>query len=29
MLKQVRCFGTMTRDLRALADYLTALGVVK
>ena len=27
LLKQVRCFGTMTRDLRALADYLTALGV--
>jgi hypothetical protein len=25
--KQVRSFGTMTRDLRALADYLTALGV--
>jgi transposase len=27
LLKQVRCFGTMTRDLRALADYLAALGV--
>lgn len=27
LLKQVRCFGTLTRDLRALADYLTALGV--
>jgi transposase len=27
LLKQVRCFGTMTRDLRALADYLTAMGV--
>jgi transposase len=27
MLKEVRCFGTMTRDLRALADYLTALDV--
>ena len=27
LLKEVRCFGTMTRDLRALADYLTALGV--
>ena len=25
--KQVRSFGTMTRDLRALADYLAALGV--
>src|SRR5438552_6941413 len=27
LLKQVRSFGTMTRDLRALADYLQALGV--
>jgi len=27
LLKQVRAFGTMTRDPRALADYLTALGV--
>jgi|Deesub1362B_J571_1020462.scaffolds.fasta_scaffold10808_1 transposase len=27
LLRQVRCFGTMTRDLRALADYLAALGV--
>jgi transposase len=27
LLKEVRCFGTMTRDLRALADYLVALGV--
>lgn len=27
LLKQVRCFGTMTRDLRALADHLTALNV--
>src|SRR5262245_498465 len=27
MLEEVRCFGTMTRDLRALADYLSALGV--
>jgi transposase len=27
MLKQVRSFGTMTRDLRALADYLQGLGV--
>jgi transposase len=27
LLKGVRRFGTMTRDLRALADYLTALGV--
>jgi transposase len=27
LLKQVRCFGTMTRDLRALADYLAASGV--
>jgi len=27
LLKQIRCYGTMTRDLRALADYLTALGV--
>lgn len=27
LLKQVRCFGTMTRNLRALADYLAALGV--
>ncbi len=26
-LKQVRTFGTMTRDLRALADYLQHLGV--
>ena len=26
-LVQVRSFGTMTRDLRALADYLQALGV--
>jgi transposase len=26
-LTQVRSFGTMTRDLRALADYLQALGV--
>lgn len=27
MLTQTRCFGTMTRDLRALADYLTSLSV--
>src|SRR5262245_17800518 len=27
LLNQVRSFGTMTRDLRALADYLQALGV--
>ena len=27
VLAQVRSFGTMTRDLRALADYLQALGV--
>jgi transposase len=27
MLRQVRSFGTMTRDLRALADYLQGLGV--
>src|SRR5947207_13809317 len=27
LLTQVRSFGTMTRDLRALADYLQALGV--
>jgi len=27
LLKQDRCFGTMTRDLRALADYLATLGV--
>jgi len=27
LLTQVRSFGTMTRDLRALADYLEALGV--
>ena len=27
LLKEVRCFGTMTRDLRALADYLAAWGV--
>jgi len=27
LLKQSRSFGTMTRDLRALADYLEALGV--
>src|SRR5262245_59826943 len=27
LLKQVRSYGTMTRDLRALADYLQALGV--
>jgi transposase len=27
LLAQVRSFGTMTRDLRALADYLQALGV--
>lgn len=27
LLVQVRSFGTMTRDLRALADYLQALGV--
>lgn len=27
LLKEVRCFGTMTRDLRALAEYLAALGV--
>jgi transposase len=27
LLKEVRCFGTMTRDLRALASYLAALGV--
>jgi transposase len=27
LFTQVRSFGTMTRDLRALADYLQALGV--
>ena len=27
LVKQARSFGTMTRDLRALADYLEALGV--
>lgn len=27
LLAEVRSFGTMTRDLRALADYLEALGV--
>jgi transposase len=27
LFKQVRSFGTMTRDLRALADYLQQLGV--
>src|SRR5260370_6194272 len=27
LLTEVRSFGTMTRDLRALADYLQALGV--
>ena len=27
LLTQVRSFGTMTRDLRALADYLQTLGV--
>lgn len=27
LIKQVRSFGTMTRDLRALADYLQSLGV--
>jgi transposase len=27
LLAKVRSFGTMTRDLRALADYLQALGV--
>jgi len=27
LVKQVRSFGTMTRDLRALADYLEAWGV--
>lgn len=27
LLAEVRSFGTMTRDLRALADYLQALGV--
>jgi transposase len=27
LFRQVRSFGTMTRDLRALADYLQALGV--
>ena len=27
LIKQVRSFGTMTRDLRALADYLQAWGV--
>jgi transposase len=27
VLTEVRSFGTMTRDLRALADYLQALGV--
>jgi transposase len=27
LLTQVRSFGTVTRDLRALADYLQALGV--
>jgi transposase len=29
LLKEVRCLGTMTRDLRALADYLAALGVTQ
>jgi transposase len=27
LVRQVRSFGTMTRDLRALGDYLQALGV--
>lgn len=27
LIKEVRSFGTMTRDLRALADYLQSLGV--
>jgi transposase len=27
LFTQVRSFGTMTRDLRALADYLQGLGV--
>jgi hypothetical protein len=27
LIRQVRSFGTMTRDLRALADYLQSLGV--
>jgi len=27
LISQVRSFGTMTRDLRALADYLQKLGV--
>ena len=27
LLTQVRSFGTVTRDLRTLADYLQALGV--
>lgn len=27
MLKENCCFGTMTRELRALADHLTAMGV--
>jgi transposase len=27
LFKEVRSFGTMTRDLRALADYLESLGV--
>jgi transposase len=27
LFRQVRSFGTMTRDLRALADYLQSLGV--
>ncbi len=27
LVRQVRSFGTMTRDLRALADYLQSLGV--
>jgi hypothetical protein len=27
LLTQVRSFGTMTRDLRALADWLQTLGV--
>lgn len=29
LLQQVRSFGTMTKDLRALADYLEALGVTQ
>jgi transposase len=27
LIRQVRSFGTMTRDLRAMADYLQSLGV--